>query len=271
MDSSKTLLLPKISVITVCLNAADKLETTIVSVLGQSYSNIEYIIVDGKSEDGTGNVLQKFESRVTRIVRELDAGIYDAMNKGIKWATGDLIIFLNAGDHFVSKDVLEIFCSKLAMEKADLFFGRIVWNDLNNKHIILSNHMSHRYHWDLLHSNLPHPATLYKKEVFFSIGLFDGTYKILGDYEWNARALVRHGMKFQIIDVIVSVFFVDGLSNNPGSKSVINREMSRIKDDYFSFTPFVKRVAQLVSNSKSNTFLRKIAGKYYHKKLNRIY
>ena len=271
MDNGKVLQLPKISVVTVCLNAADKLETTIVSVLGQSYNNIEYIIVDGKSEDGTGEVLQKFGSRITTIVRELDAGIYSAMNKGIKLATGDLIIFLNAGDYFVSKDVLEIFCSKLNMEKADLFFGRIVWNDLKNKHIILSNHASHRYHWDLLHSNFPHPATLYKKEIFLSVGLFDDTYKILGDYEWNARALTGHKIKFQIIDVIVSVFFVDGLSNNSNSESIIKKEMSRIKDNYFSFPRMFKCIKAGKSDSITETFLKKIVGKLYNIKLNRLY
>lgn len=102
----------KISVITVCYNAANTIEETIKSVLSQTYSNIEYIIIDGGSKDGTLDIIQKYKSFISVIISEPDKGIYDAMNKGVKHSSGEWINFMNAGDKFYSANTVEkIFCS----------------------------------------------------------------------------------------------------------------------------------------------------------------
>jgi glycosyltransferase involved in cell wall biosynthesis len=117
---------PKVSVITVCFNDAKNLQATIASVIGQSYSNVEFIIVDGGSSDSTLDVIRVQEARITKWVSEKDAGIYDAMNKGLRLATGDYLIFMNAGDAFHSDDIVESAMDRIASEpeKPLIAYGR---------------------------------------------------------------------------------------------------------------------------------------------------
>lgn len=104
----------KITVITVVYNGIDYIEDTILSVINQDYSNIEYIIIDGKSDDGTMDIVEKYATKISYWVSESDNGIYDAMNKGIKVATGDWIIFMNCGDYFFSSDIItQVFSQML--------------------------------------------------------------------------------------------------------------------------------------------------------------
>ena len=197
---------PKISVITVCFNAAHLLNKTIESVLEQTYSELEYIIIDGASKDNTNELVKTFGTSVNSFISEPDSGIYEAMNKGIGISTGELIMFLNAGDYFISKDVLEFSVSKMNLEKADLFFGRFIWNEPKNKDIVLSDHEWVTYTWDLKESNFPHPSTFYKKHLFNNIGLFDTTYKLGADYDWNMRALIKNKIAFQYMNIATTVF-----------------------------------------------------------------
>jgi glycosyltransferase involved in cell wall biosynthesis len=223
----------KISVITVCYNASHLLTKTMNSVLEQTYSNLEYIVVDGASKDETSAIVKSFGSGIHHFISEPDAGLYDAMNKGIMLATGDLIIFLNAGDYFVSKDVLDFTVSKMNFKTADLFFGRIVWNDPRSKDIVLSDHSWCNFTWDLKNSNFPHPATFYKRKLFETIGYFDLSYPIAADYEWNVRALVSRKISFQYINIITTVFFADGISNNALLAEKKQYEINKIDQVYY--------------------------------------
>jgi len=108
---------PKVSVITVCFNDAENLQTTIASVLGQSYRNIEFIIVDGGSRDSTLEVIRRHEARISKWISEKDAGIYDAMNKGLRLATGDYLIFMNAGDAFHADDTIESAMDRITRQR----------------------------------------------------------------------------------------------------------------------------------------------------------
>ena len=257
--------LPKISVITVCLNAEKAIKRTIESVLVQSYSSLEYIIIDGESTDGTKQIVESFGSRINCFVSEKDTGIYDAMNKGIGKATGDLIIFLNAGDYYVSPNVLSYAFNKMNFEKADVFFARFLWEDVTKKEIILSDNFATQFDWDLKNSNFPHPATFYKKSIFSRIGTFNEAYKILGDYEWNARALVKHRVIFQYIDVITALFSTDGISNSDRNRVLIDAERSKIIQEYFR----PSWLFGFVSGFGHSQFLKKVIAKIYSKRLNR--
>jgi glycosyltransferase involved in cell wall biosynthesis len=112
---------PKISVITVTYNAQAFMERTIKSVIGQTYTNIEYVIIDGKSKDGTLDIVKQYENHIDILVSEPDKGLYDAMNKGIRYATGDYILFMNAGDCFAAADTLEK--AMQGSNNADLVYG----------------------------------------------------------------------------------------------------------------------------------------------------
>lgn len=248
------------------------IDATIKSVLNQTFKNIEYLVIDGASTDGTVALLEKYQQQnVLKFVSETDSGLYEAMNKGIKLSTGDLIIFLNAGDYFVSKDVIDFYVSKIDIKKADLFFGRIVWNDPINKEICLSDNNSTIYTSDLKSLNFPHPATLYKKDLFHKVGLFDLSYKILADYDWNVRALVMKKIKFQYINIIVTVFFVDGISNEPNSANKRQQEAKKIYQRYFRPRWLFSFVENYADKRQRKNIKERVLVKFYNKKLNRVY
>lgn len=260
---------PKISVVTVCLNTADLIKKTIVSVLDQSYKGIEYIIIDGSSKDGTKDIVQSFGLKINKFISEPDTGIYNAMNKGIQAASGDLIIFLNAGDYYFSFDALSDATDKINIDKADIFFGRFIWHDPVLGTDVLSNHQATIYDWDLKNSNFPHPATFYKRSVFKEVGLFDENYKILGDYEWNARALVRHRIAFQYIEIITAHFISDGISNDKNQALRI-KEYDSIIEEYFQpnwLYNFMKRL----DGKHYSLLLKNLFATTFKKKLKRIY
>lgn len=125
---------PKISVITVVYNGQDLLEGTILSVINQTYSNIEYLIIDGKSKDKTVDIIRQYENYISNWISESDKGLYDAMNKGLKLATGDFVLFMNAGDQFSNEDVLETVFSKYE-EQIDVLYGEVMMVDENREPI----------------------------------------------------------------------------------------------------------------------------------------
>ncbi|MCW3079614.1 glycosyltransferase family 2 protein [Segetibacter sp.] len=258
--------LPKISVITVCLNAEKVIGKTIKSVLGQSYSNLEYIVIDGGSADETKEIVRTFGGKINCFVSEKDSGIYDAMNKGIRNATGDLLIFLNAGDYYISSNVLSYAISKMRLNRADVFFARFIWEDISRHDIVLSDHASTQFDWDLKRSNFPHPATFYKRTIFDRIGDFNVTYKILGDYEWNTKALIKHRIAFQYINIIIAFFSTDGMSNDNRNKKLIEAETNKIANQYFQPLWLFDF---LLKYSHSN-FSKKLIAKVFSKRLNRI-
>jgi glycosyltransferase involved in cell wall biosynthesis len=261
---------PKISVITVCFNVGSKLNRTIQSVLEQTYLSVEYIIIDGGSKDSTLDIISSFEKEIDYIISEPDAGIYDAMNKGINLATGDLIIFLNAGDYFVTKNVLEFMISKMNLKDADLFFARIVWNDPKTKDIVLSDHNWVNFTWDFKDSNFPHPATVYKKILFNDIGLFNLDFPIAADYEWNVRALVSNKIKFQYINIIITVFFADGISNDLNYEIQHKSELNQINDKHFRHIYLCNKLSK-TRKIHFRTLCEKVASKMFNCRLARIY
>ena len=262
---------PKISIITVCFNAANKLNKTIQSVIEQKYNNIEYIIIDGNSTDDTKNIIDSYREKVSIFVSEPDNGIYDAMNKGINYSTGDLIFFLNAGDYFISSNALAFCINNFKLNQADLFFGRIVWEDIISHNLVLSNHEFSKYEWDLKFSNFPHQATFYKRSLFQTIGLFDLSLKILADYEWNLKAIIKYKTNFQYVDIVITLFINDGISNQTKFIQNVANEKLLIFERYlkpFWLSSFVEKKIKYL---KPNIFFNKVIGKLYKKKLSRIY
>ena len=186
---------PKISVVTVCYNAIDTIEKTILSVINQTYQNIEYIIIDGASTDGTVDIINKYRDKIAYFVSEPDKGIYDAMNKGIKAATGDWINFMNAGDEFADIDVLSTITPQ--MKNADIVYGDTM----------LVYSIGEKLKTPLPLSQITdrmvfgHQATFVRAR-YHKEHIFDTSFKSSADYKFLRDAFI-HGAKFQYIPVLI--------------------------------------------------------------------
>lgn len=180
----------KVTIITVCFNAAKFIEKTIQSVLTQTDANIEYIIVDGDSTDDTLAIISKYSGRINKIVSEKDAGIYDAMNKGIALATGDVIYFLNADDCFVDENVVADVAR--AFQENDtrmLVYGNVVLVGApEGFDFAPAKAFQSRSITELLHNSYCHQAIFARKSLFIDVGIFNCQYKLAADYDWIVRS-----------------------------------------------------------------------------------
>ncbi|MCB0748933.1 MAG: glycosyltransferase [Ignavibacteriae bacterium] len=227
---------PKISIITVCKNSESTILRCVDSVLNQSYSNLEYIIVDGDSNDKTISIINNFRDKISKIISEPDTGIYDAMNKGVQSSSGDYILFLNADDFLISENTINNFVAYVTSEKveeADIYFGKVlIFNKQNGIGNLWKAAKVSKY--SLFRGSIPHPATFIKSDTFKKCGLFDTNYKISGDYEWFVRALIKYNMTFVRNEIIVSVFNKGGVSTI-NSDEIIKNEKQRIHQTYYSY------------------------------------
>jgi glycosyltransferase involved in cell wall biosynthesis len=219
----------KISIITVCYNSAATLEDAIISVLAQSHPDIEHIIVDGGSTDGTSLILQKFEGRVAKVVCEPDEGIYDAMNKGINLTTGDAIGVLNSDDFYASNDVIENLVKAFTKE-ADMVIGDVTFVDRVNVQKRLRYVSGVGFSpWQLRFGWMPpHPATFVRKNVYKTFGHYKTDFAIAADYEFFVRTLISRGLRTVHTSKVLVTMRVGGASTG-GFKStlVISREILR--------------------------------------------
>lgn len=189
--------LPRISVITVSLNSAGTIERTMESVLSQTYSNVEYIIVDGGSTDATVNLIRKYATRLHSWVSEPDKGLYDAMNKGIAKAGGDFVHFLNADDCYCSNDVLERIAPFLSADT--LTYGQMIYRRADGT----SKRMCSEFSWrrELIASRTPQPVLFVPLQCYREVGGFDLRYRVSADYEMVLRLAARYSMRFADIEV----------------------------------------------------------------------
>jgi len=225
-----------ISIVTVCRNSAAVIERTIKSVIEQQYDGIEYIIIDGASVDATVEIARRYEEGVSRIVSEPDSGVYDAMNKGVKNAAGDYILFLNAGDFLIHPAAIQNVVRQIENDKltgTDVIAARLlVYNPKDGGCRIWRPAKTTRL--ALYHGSLPHPSTFHKRGAFEKNGLFDESYRIAGDYEWFVRGFVKNGLTFGAVAALTSVFFSDGLSSNAAGAREQDEEIRRLRGRYFS-------------------------------------
>lgn len=192
----------KLSVITVCLNSIETIERAITSVLGQKDIALEYIIIDGNSSDGTQDIIRKYDKEIIWI-SEPDNGIYDAMNKGIKMATGDIISFLNSDDWY-EDGALRIVCDYFAKSPVDIVSGAINWyeNAMCRK-LYGSDVIMEEMHLRLI---LPHQSLFAKRSLFQQIGNFDINYKIAADYDWMLRAYDSEASIIKVNDIFTNCY-----------------------------------------------------------------
>lgn len=206
----------KITIITVCLNAKETIEDTIKSVVTQSYKNIEYIIIDGSSTDGTVEVVDKYKSEITHFVSEPDDGVYEAMNKGINLATGDFILFLNANDSLYNENVIEIVADALNKNpESMLVFGDInyLMQDKKTSNVKAYGDVKNIFYF--INNNICHQVIFYNKKLFDDFGEYSHEYKIYSDWDFNINCLVKQRIPCLYLPIIISNFLMGGLSSNP--------------------------------------------------------
>lgn len=189
----------KISIITVCRNSADTIEDAILSVLNQKNIDLEYIIIDGGSTDGTMDIINKYKDKIVRIISEKDNGVYDAMNKGIALATGDVVGIINSDDFYRNDNILEEVAGSFR-EGADAVYGDLLYVSRSAKDKIVRNWKAGEYDPKNLKRGWipPHPTFFVKKEAYQKYGVYNADFKIAGDYELMLRFLTKGARVFYL-------------------------------------------------------------------------
>lgn len=257
----------KFSIITVVKDRAHTIENAIRSILKQDYKNFEIIVVDGKSTDGTLEILKNYKKDLKTLISENDNGVYDAMNKGLKHANGDVVCFLNSDDYFANKDVLSSLNSAFETNNYDIVYGEIIYitnsipykiirywksNFINKKSFLLGHHP-------------PHPAFYAKKELYDKFGNFSIKFPIIADYELMMRFFNNCNNTFYLQKICV-VMRLGGLSNK-SLKSIVeqNKKILQMLGKYDSnFKPYLFLVVKVFTK-----MLQYILAKYYNKKIHR--
>ena len=220
--------LPLITVITVVYNGAKYLEDTIKSVINQTYPNVEYIIIDGGSRDGTLDIIKKYEDYVDYWVSEPDKGIYDAMNKGIDLATGQWINFMNAGDKFFNDNIIFFIYQnvKSLNSNYDIVYGKVgIINEKGEIDAIYGLNEKESFKKLKKYMSISHQSTFYRLEFFKKTGKYDNDFKIAGDYEILLRNYKNLQIKF--LDSILSLMLNNGISQTQITK--VFKEFTRAK------------------------------------------
>jgi len=219
---------PDFSIITVCYNSDKTIAQTIESVLNQSYKNYEYLIIDGKSSDGTLDIIKKYEPLFNgrlKWVSEPDSGIYNAMNKGISLTKGKLIGIINSDDWYEEDALLSVF-NEFSKEQntAKVFYG-LLRNLLNERPYNIVAHM----HEFIAKGMLPHPTCFVNKEIYEKQGLFNEKYKLAADYDLLLRYYLN-GVPFCFIDKIIANFRMGGETDI--QKELSLKETNEIRHHY---------------------------------------
>ncbi|MGB9794570.1 glycosyltransferase family 2 protein [Caldisericum exile] len=248
--------LPLITVITVVFNGAKTLEETIKSVINQTYPNVEYIIIDGGSTDGTLDIIKKYEDQIDYWISEPDKGIYDAMNKGVTLALGYYIYFLGSDDVVFSS---EVFSKILSLIKLDtkLIYGNVYFKESGK---IYDGEFSK---FKLCTRNICHQAILYSIYFFKKYGLYNLKYKILADYEFNLRVWEKSKAKY--VDIILAIYSIEGNSSKSIDEKFLIDLPALIKNYfgtlYWIYYNFRKKIVFVLEKIGLKEKLKQILGR----------
>lgn len=222
--------LPNLSIITVNLNNAAGLRKTIESIINQTFTDYEYLVIDGGSTDGSLEVIKEFADKITYWVSETDKGIYDAMNKGIKSSTGDILFFLNSGDLLLNMNVIEEVADIIFVnQEFDYYYGKILAKDERTSFISGKNLTKNDFKLGYLPD---HQASFIRRNLFTLFGLYNIQYKIFADYDFILKCFKKN-QKFYHFDKIVSIYQLGGVSANDNSYLILILK-------YFGIISFLK-------------------------------
>jgi glycosyltransferase involved in cell wall biosynthesis len=257
-----------LTIITINYNNYQGLQKTVMSVLGQTFNDYDYIVIDGNSTDGSKTFLISISNTNFSYTSEPDLGIYNAMNKGIKMAKGDYLLFLNSGDYLYNIDVLLKVSHYFTYNKS-FMSGHL--NYIKESKDVIREHPEKLSFSYLINNSLSHPSTFIKKKMFESYGLYNEENKIVSDWEFFFKAIALNGESFVKMPFIITVFDNSGLSSNSENQSLVKSEQKKVLQHYlgtvfnseldsFIFNQFLnptKRIRFLMIIEK-NPFLRKL-------------
>jgi len=228
----------KISIITISYNAENTIKNTLKSIENQSYNNIEHIIIDGGSKDNTLDICNSFP-HISKIISEQDNGVYDAFNKGLKLATGDVIGFLNADDTFYNENSIQVIVDAFSNNETDIVYGNLDY--VNEESKVIRNWISKPYEKGLVKKAwMPaHPTFYCKKEVYDRLGGYNDSFKIAGDFELCLRFLEVNKVSSYYLNKKIVKMLVGGISNS-GLKSkltIFKEELRAFKINNISVNP----------------------------------
>jgi len=247
----------KISIITVCYNSATTIDSTLRSVTSQDYPDIEYIIVDGGSTDGTLDIIKRYQN-VSILVSEPDKGIYDAMNKGIRLATGDVIGTLNADDFYTDNTAVSDVAKTFEDNAVDACFADLVYVDQNNTDKIVRYWKSQQYQPGLFKKGwMPaHPTFFVRKAIYEKFGAFDLNFRIAADFELLFRLIEKNKIRTVYLPRVIIKMRLGGTTNkNLKNIRIQNTEIIQILRAYYKdfsvfkfwFSKIINRVFQRIS------------------------
>ena len=216
----------KISIITATYNSSKSLKSCINSLIKQDYENIEYIIIDGNSSDSTTDIVNDYQATYSyiKMVSENDLGIYDALNKGIAMATGDVIGFLHSDDLFPSCNIISELVAKMKNDNLDGIYGDLQYVAKENTNRIIRFWKSCEFRRELLKKGWmpPHPTLFLKKNIYAKHGQFNKSFEISADYDFMLRVLNDNTFKFGYLPKVVTKMRVGGASNQ-SIKNIIKK------------------------------------------------
>lgn len=249
-----------ISIITINFNNLEGLKKTMTSVLGQTWKEFEYIVIDGGSTDGSMAYIESQSKNIDYWVSETDTGIYNAMNKGIKVSKGEYLLFLNSGDVLFSHEILHQNYKFITLY--DIIYFNL--NVVNEKEIFIKKYPDQLLFSYFVHDTLPHPATFIRKAIFNKIGLYDESLKIVSDWKFFIQSICKFNYTYKRIDETLSTFYLDGLSSDPSNSNIILAEKQKVlisdfqahlEDDSLLFE-LKKTVANLKESKKIKLLIK---------------
>lgn len=241
--------MPKISIITINFNNLKGLKKTVSSVVDQTWKKFEYIVIDGGSNDGS---VEYLEGTINIIwISEPDKGVYHAMNKGIKKASGEYLLFLNSGDHFYDKFVLEK--NNKFLNQDDIIYSNLQVIDAKKSFIKkYPEILSFSY---FVKDTLPHPATFIKKEAFKKTNHYNEDFKIASDWKFFMDGVCKYNLKYKKINTVFSTFYLGGMSSNPEYRSIKYEEIQQVlRNDY---SAYIRDIDDILVNNEIILNLRK--------------
>ncbi|MDF2447535.1 MAG: glycosyltransferase [Bacteroidota bacterium] len=259
----------QLSIITINFNNAYGLRKTIESVVNQTFKDFEYIVIDGASSDDSVDLIKNYQKDITYWVSEKDRGIYHAMNKGIKKATGEYCLFLNSGDWLINSNVLEnVF---------DFFPDKdIVYGNLENSYGVDFYSDELKYS-TFFYSSIGHPVSFIRKNLFDKIGLYNESLQIVSDWEFFIIALFKYSCSYQHIDIVITFFEGGGVSSNELSRQlqiderreVLKQQFPLMYDDYMELMK-LRSSMRFYESSKLIQFVKWVQNSNVYRKIRKV-